>query len=70
MGEHPGRLFLGHLKIDKHTSAQKRQQETKQILKKDSIYKQLHTDPHTQALKGCVGYIFASLFCNSKREHL
>ena len=54
MGEHPGHLLSGHLKSDKHTNALQRQQETKELLKKDSIYsiyKQLHTGVHTQALK-------------------
>ena len=34
MGEHPGHLFLGHLKSDKHINALKRQQENKQLLKR------------------------------------
>ena len=51
MGEHPGRLFSGHIKSGKHSNALKRQQETKQLLKQGSIYKQLHTGVHTQAVK-------------------
>ena len=51
MGKHLGRLFLEYLKSDKHTNALKRQQETKQLLKKGSFYKQLHTGVHTEALK-------------------
>ena len=51
MGEHLGHLLSGHLKSDKHTNALQRQQETKELLKKGSIYKQLHAGIHTQALK-------------------
>ena len=45
MGEHPG-CHPGHLK-----SELKRKQENKQLLKRVSIYKQLHAGVHTQALK-------------------
>lgn len=51
MGEHPGRLFSGHLNSDKHKNALKRQQESKQLLKKGSIYQRIHTGVHTQNLK-------------------
>ena len=51
MEEHPGRLFSGHIKSNKHSNALKRQQETKQLLKQGSIYKQLRSGLHTQALK-------------------